>query len=87
MQTEVLATTQADAAEALVGAAHLLAVSHQPLELDQRLLDLGHRSRAVDELAVRRIELQGTEEGERAGVNEQLITQAEEPSGGLVDRR
>lgn len=57
VQAEVLPTTESDPPEAVVLATHLLAVGHQPLELRERLLDLGHRSRAVDQLPVGGVEL------------------------------
>lgn len=57
VETGVFARCQSHAAELAVTRAHLLAVLHQPLELGERLLDLGDGTRAVDELALVGVEL------------------------------
>jgi hypothetical protein len=57
VETEVLPRGETDASEALVRAAHLLAVLHETLELGEGLFDLGHCSGAVDEFPVGGVEL------------------------------
>ena len=57
VDAEVLARGETEAEEGLVLVVHVAPIRHQPLELGQRLLDLRHRARAVDELAPLGVEL------------------------------
>lgn len=66
MQAQVFPTSEAQSSVALLlllilgGLRKLYSILHQPLQLRQRLLDLGDGSRTVDELPLRGVELNGS---------------------------